>query len=364
MIKVQGLKKAFGKTEVLKDINAEIKKGEIISIIGPSGTGKSTFLRCLNLLEKPTGGEILIEGDNILAPRANVNKIRQKMGMVFQSFNLFSHLMVIENMILAPINLLGMSRQAAYDKSMELLDKLGLSDKAFAYPDELSGGQKQRVAIARALAMDPEIILFDEPTSALDPTMVGEVLNVIRYLASLNLTMIIVTHEMKFAKDVSTRIFYMDEGIIYEDGSPSQIFDNPQREKTRIFVNRLKSFEQSLTSKKFDFYKLSTDIEEFGRKQFISQKVIRSIELVFEELVLQAIMKKLPDNAFKLDFSVTYSEETGIAGLSLIYSAGVFAYNPFEDKELDEISQSILTSSIKTKSYEFMDNINKIQIEL
>jgi polar amino acid transport system ATP-binding protein len=215
MITIRHLKKSYPNVTPLRDVNTEIKKGEVISIIGPSGTGKSTLLRCMNLLEIPTAGEVLIDGNAITSPKADVPALRRKMGMVFQSFNLFSNLNIIENIMAAPVKLLGKSRQEAYEEGMELLRRVGLVEKALNYPDELSGGQKQRVAIARAIAMKPEMILFDEPTSALDPTMVGEVLQVIRGLAKEGMTMMIVTHEMKFARDVSTRVFYMDEGGPY-----------------------------------------------------------------------------------------------------------------------------------------------------
>ena len=227
MIQIKHLQKKFGNLEVLRDVNLNIKCGEVISIIGPSGTGKSTFLRCLNLLEQPTGGSIIIDGEEVLNGHINASKLRQKMGMVFQSFNLFNHLSVLENVCIGPIKLLGKSRQDAEAKAKELLKMVGMAEKADAMPEELSGGQKQRAAIARCLSMDPEIILFDEPTSALDPTMVSEVLSVIRALARQGMTMAIVTHEMSFARDVSTRVVYMDDGIIYEIGTPEEIFEHP-----------------------------------------------------------------------------------------------------------------------------------------
>jgi polar amino acid transport system ATP-binding protein len=241
MIQVRNLSKHFGDLVVLKDVSADIQKGEIISVIGPSGTGKSTFLRCLNLLESPTGGSILIDGVPILTRGANVPKVRQKMGMVFQSFNLYAHLSVLDNLTLGPIKLLHKQRAEAERHALELLKLVGLAEKASAFPDELSGGQKQRVAIARCMAMEPEILLFDEPTSALDPTMVSEVLAVIRRLAREGMTMVIVTHEMDFARNLSSRVFYMDEGLIYEEGTPEQIFDHPCKEKTRAFINRIRS---------------------------------------------------------------------------------------------------------------------------
>ena len=239
MISVAHLRKSFNGVAVLKDVNAEIEKGEVISVIGPSGTGKSTFLRCLNRLETPDGGSIVVGGVDVTAPKADLTAVRRKMGMVFQNFNLFGNLDVLGNVTAAQCDILGMPKGAARRKALELLERVGLADKAAALPDELSGGQKQRVAIARALAMDPEILLFDEPTSALDPTMVGEVLAVIKDLAKTGMTMLIVTHEMGFARDVSTRVFYMDEGVIYEDGTPDAVFNRPQKPKTIEFVGRV-----------------------------------------------------------------------------------------------------------------------------
>ena len=239
MISVRHLQKSFDGVAVMRDVNAEIEKGEVISIIGPSGTGKSTFLRCLNRLESPDGGTIDVGGVDVTAPDADLASVRRKMGMVFQNFNLFGNLTVLGNIMAAQCDLLGITKEAAKAKALELLGRVGLADKANALPDELSGGQKQRVAIARALAMDPEILLFDEPTSALDPTMVGEVLAVIKDLAKTGMTMLVVTHEMGFARDVSTRVFYMDEGVVYEDGTPNEIFGHPQKPKTVEFVGQV-----------------------------------------------------------------------------------------------------------------------------
>ena len=239
MISVRHLRKSFNGVTVLRDVNAEIARGEIISIIGPSGTGKSTFLRCLNRLETPDGGEIVVDGVDVTAPRANLAAIRRKMGMVFQNFNLFGNLTVLGNVMAAQCDLLGIPKAEAKRKALELLGRVGLSGKEGALPDELSGGQKQRVAIARALAMGPKILLFDEPTSALDPTMVGEVLSVIKDLAKTGMTMLIVTHEMGFARDVSTRIFYMDGGTVYESGTPAELFNRPQKPRTVDFVGQV-----------------------------------------------------------------------------------------------------------------------------
>ena len=239
MINVKNLHKSFGGLEVLKGIDEHISHGEVVVVIGPSGSGKSTFLRCLNLLEVPTEGEISIDGEVITQKGVDVNKIRQKTGMVFQHFNHFAHLNILKNITLAPVLLKKMTKEKAQERGRELLKMVGLADKADAYPAQLSGGQKQRVAIARALAMEPEIMLFDEPTSALDPEMVGEVLDVIKRLAQSGMTMVVVTHEMGFAREVGTRILFMDEGKILESGTPQQIFDNPQNERTKSFLSKV-----------------------------------------------------------------------------------------------------------------------------
>ena len=239
MIKVMELHKYFGDLEVLKGVNATIAKGEVVCVIGPSGSGKSTFLRCLNLLEEPTKGEVFLDGISIIEHKKEIDKLRQKTGMVFQQFNLFPNMTVIENIMLAPRKVLKMSVQDARTRAEELLARVNLSEKADQYPSRLSGGQKQRVAIARALAMNPEIMLFDEPTSALDPEMVGEVLEVMKQLAGEGMTMVVVTHEMGFAREVADRVFYMDEGIIYEEGTPEQIFQNPQKTRTREFLSKV-----------------------------------------------------------------------------------------------------------------------------
>ncbi|MFL2100594.1 amino acid ABC transporter ATP-binding protein [Desemzia sp. FAM 24101] len=240
MIKIEHLAKSFGENVVLKDINEEIKKGEVVVIIGPSGSGKSTLLRCLNLLEKPTEGEVIFDGTSLTnVKEAKLNHLREKMGMVFQNFNLFPHKNVLENMKIAPIKVKGMDEQAAEKTAIELLRKVGLEEKAQAFPSNLSGGQQQRVAIARALAMNPEVMLFDEPTSALDPEMVGEVLSVIQDLAESGMTMVVVTHEMGFAKKVADRVLFMDGGYIVEQGTPEEMFNSPQHERTQDFLAKV-----------------------------------------------------------------------------------------------------------------------------
>ncbi|HEY8500600.1 MAG TPA: amino acid ABC transporter ATP-binding protein [Clostridia bacterium] len=239
LIKVENLSKSFGSIKALDGVDAEIRKGDVAVIIGPSGSGKSTFLRCLNLLELPTGGKIFFEGTDITDPRVDINKHRQKMGMVFQQFNLFPHMTVLDNMILSPVKVLKQSREQAVRKAVELLERVGLADRMEAYPSQLSGGQKQRIAIVRALCMEPDVMLFDEPTSALDPEMVGEVLDVMRQLAGSGMTMVVVTHEMGFAREVGTRIIFMDEGKIVEEKSSSELFSNPSSDRLKAFLAKV-----------------------------------------------------------------------------------------------------------------------------
>ncbi len=239
MIKVENLHKQFEDLKVLNGIDIEIEKGEVVCVIGPSGSGKSTFLRCLNLLEKPTSGHVYFNGEDLTDPKLDINLRRQKMGMVFQQFNLFPHMTVLENMTVAPKMLLGLSEQEANQRAMALLEKVGLADRGDAYPNQLSGGQKQRVAIVRALCMEPEVMLFDEPTSALDPEMVGEVLDVMKDLAGKGMTMVVVTHEMGFAKEVGSRVLFLDEGIVVEDASPKELFENPKSERLQSFLAKV-----------------------------------------------------------------------------------------------------------------------------
>ncbi|NLL39134.1 MAG: amino acid ABC transporter ATP-binding protein [Clostridiales bacterium] len=239
LIEVKDLKKEFGRQKALNGVNVHIKKADVMVVIGPSGSGKSTFLRCLNLLETPTSGTILFEGTDITDPRVDINEHRRKMGMVFQQFNLFPHMTVLKNMTLAPMKLLNKSKAEAEDKAMSLLERVGLRDRADAYPSQLSGGQKQRIAIVRALCMDPNVMLFDEPTSALDPEMVGEVLEVMKSLADSGMTMVVVSHEMGFAREVATRVVFMDEGCIVEEGSPEDIFTAPKSDRLKSFLNKI-----------------------------------------------------------------------------------------------------------------------------
>ena len=348
MIRIEHLRKEYPSAVPLKDVNVEIHKGDVISVIGPSGTGKSTLIRCINLLERPTSGRIFIDGEEITAKGSDVARIRRKMGMVFQHFNLFPHMTVIENIMAAPMDLLGKSKQEAYDKGMELLRKVGLADKALNYPNVMSGGQKQRIAIARTLAMEPDVILFDEPTSALDPTMIGEVQAVIRDLAKQGTTMIIVTHEMKFAREICNRVFYMDEGGVYEDGTPEEIFDHPKKERTRQFVRHLKVLEYPIPSRDFDFIGLNTQIEEFGRKHRISQRTIYNIQAYVEEMCVQILLPKLADG-FEMTVTVEYSEEKEDACVVIRYNGA--AYDPTETE--NELSLLLAKRAAESITYRF-----------
>ena len=354
MIRIEHLKKAYPNITPLRDVNVTINKGDVISIIGPSGTGKSTLIRCINMLETPTDGKIFVDGECITDKKCDINKIRRKMGMVFQSFNLFGHLTVIENVMAAPMDILKKSKQEAYDKGIELLAMVGLRDKALNYPDQLSGGQKQRVAIARALAMEPEIILLDEPTSALDPTMVGEVQEVIKDLAAKGLTLMIVTHEMRFAREIANRVFYMDDGGVYEDGTPEEIFDNPKKERTIRFIRHLKVLEKTITSKNFDFLGFNTELEEFGRKNQISQKSIYRTQAAFEELCMQIILPKLVDD-FKFYVAIEYSADDETVNMQIKYTGEIF--NPLESdnelslKLLEGITESIVHNNSDDEEY-------------
>ena len=359
MIKIEHLSKTYGNFAVLKDVNAEIKKGEVISIIGPSGTGKSTFLRCLNLLETPSSGDIYIDGENIFPKKVKTSRIRLKMGMVFQSFNLFEHLSVLDNITLGPVKLLKKTKTDAEKKAIELLQVVGLAEKMNAYPNELSGGQKQRVAIARCLAMEPEIILFDEPTSALDPTMVSEVLGVIRRLAKEGMTMVIVTHEMRFARDISTRVFYMDEGIVYEEGTPEQIFNHPEKEKTKAFINRIRSFSYHIGNARFDLYQMNAEIESFCEKHFLGYQQRHDILLILEETLMRCFNGDQMDGRGKAietkrasDHELSYAEKNATIEIQLSTGAGAasFLQNTGQEDDLSLLIIQGLTENIEERT--------------
>lgn len=361
LISVRHLCKSYGDIQPLIDLNCEIEQGEVISLIGPSGTGKSTLLRCMNLLERADSGEIWIEGTNILQQDTKLSLLRQKMGMVFQNFNLFPHLMMIENVMLGPVELKGAARQEAYDRGMELLRSVGMAEKAFAYPDELSGGQKQRAAIARTLSMNPEIILFDEPTSALDPTMVGEVISVIRGLVGRGLTMLIVTHEMKLARDISTRVFYMDEGIIYEEGTPEKIFVHPQKEKTRLFIHQLKPFRYAISSRDFDFLDANSKLLQFLQQLMVPDKISYQCQMLFEELFMQCVLPHLPQD-FAAEVNLGWSERNGTMEFCLSYDGG--RYDPRNDPEADAITLQLLRKMAPEIAYRYEQHRNYLQVLL
>ena len=311
-VRLSHLRKSYGNLNVLRDINTEVHRGEVISIIGPSGTGKSTFLRCLNLLEQPTSGSIIVDGEDILTKGYPVNRLRQKMGMVFQSFNLFEHKTVLENVIFAPCQLRHEPEEEARKEGLALLRKVGLAEKADVYPSSLSGGQKQRVAIARALAMKPDVILFDEPTSALDPTMVGEVLSVIRQLAKEGMTMLIVTHEMKFAHDVSTRIFFMYDGYIHEDGSPAQIFEQPVHSATKAFIQRIRKEVFEIEGPDFDFLGMHSAMGAFCHKYGIPEKQ-DTAERLTDKMLDDVMAQYRP-----ITVRITHSELSGVTALDFM----------------------------------------------
>ena len=333
-LSISHLRKSFGTLDVLRDINLTVSKGEVISIIGPSGTGKSTFLRCLNLLEQPTSGSIIVDGEDILTKGYPVNSLRQKMGMVFQSFNLFEHKTVLENVIFAPCQLRHEPEETARQEGLALLRKVGLAEKADVYPSSLSGGQKQRVAIARALAMKPDVILFDEPTSALDPTMVGEVLSVIRQLAKEGMTMLIVTHEMKFAHDVSTRIFFMYDGYIHEDGSPEVIFENPVHSATKAFIQRIRKEVFEIEGPDFDFLGMHSTMGAFCQKYGIAEN-LETAERLTDKMLDDVMVHYRP-----ITVRITHSEQSGVTALDFMVEK--MTATPLSDAQRTELSSECL----------------------
>jgi ABC-type polar amino acid transport system ATPase subunit len=322
MIELRNLRKEYDDVTPLKDINLSINSGDVIAVIGLSGTGKSTLLRCINMLETPTSGEIIVDGQIINDGKCDLNEVRKNMGMVFQSFNLFGHLTALENIMNPQITLLGRNRQEAYEKAMDLLNKVGLWAKALSYPDELSGGQQQRVAIARTLAMDPEIILFDEPTSALDPSMIGEVQSIIRMIAKTGRTMMIVTHEMDFARKIANRVIFMSDGEIYEEGTPKEIFENPQKEKTRKFIQRLSTITYRIESRDFDFAPVYDELQAYAEKLLIENERMSKLQMCLEEICMNNIFEfEAEPNIF---VTIDYSEKNDILTLDIKYAGEYF----------------------------------------
>ena len=351
IISVKNLAKSFGDNLILKNVNAEIEKGEVISIIGPSGTGKSTLLRAINFLDPPTEGEVYFNGEKIT--RKNIDAMRCKMGMVFQSFGLFSHMNVMDNLVAGPVKLLKIPKKQAVEKAEALLKTVGLSERANFLPRQLSGGQKQRVAIARCLAMSPELILFDEPTSALDPTMVSEVTAVMRSLAKSGMTMIVVTHEMDFARDISSRIFYMDERGIYEQGSAEEIFSNPKKQKTQNFVYNIRSYNYEVKSHDFDYVQMLGGVENFCFRHAIERKTANRLYLLAEELLINIITPIYG----ACSLCINFSEKLGTYEVSVSY-AGEDS-NALE-KTKDELSLTMVRKSAKEIHHDYIDARNTI----
>ena len=351
LIRIQHLKKSFGDVTPITDVNCDISRGDVISVIGPSGTGKSTLLSLINHLEEADSGSILFEGQDTRAKGYNLNQLRQQVGMVFQSFNLFAHLTVIENLMLGQTDILKRSPENACERSMELLQMVGLTDKALSLPSELSGGQQQRVAIIRTVAMDPKIILFDEPTSALDPTMVGEVLAVIHQLAKEGMSMLIVTHEMQFARNVSNRVFFMDEGVIYEEGTPEEMFDAPRRDKTRQFIRRLKVLDLKVQKMGFNPAGMIRQIEQFGFRHVISRRLMIKMMIVAEELCMQLILPRLREQD-EILLTYEFSEENdGSIAFKVSYPGE--NDNPLEDA--DPISAAMIRGACPQPSWQCED---------
>lgn len=334
ILRVEHMEKSFENVTPIKDISFELNQGDVISIIGPSGTGKSTLIRALNMLDAPTKGHIYFHdvcvNDNTYA----LNMLRERVGMVFQSFNLFSHKTVMENITMAPMDLLGLSREEAEAKAAELLREVGLYSKRDNYPDELSGGQKQRIAIARCLAMNPEVILFDEPTSALDPTMVNEVQSIIKHLAESGKTMMIVTHEMDFAKNVANRVFYLDQGGIYEEGSPEEVFDNPKKERTIAFMKRTKNFSWDIDVSDIRLSVLLDSLIEYARKNDIPKNLTYRVLLLVEETLVSVIEKNV-ENAERTNLFIEYNANEGIVKVNFYMDGSIneiINYDDLSDK--------------------------------
>lgn len=342
-------------------MNVTVHQGDVIAVIGPSGTGKSTLLRCINLLERPTSGQIFFHDEEITAKGYDIRKARRRIGMVFQAFNLFGHLTVIENLMLAPMDLLKISRQEAYDQAMAFLRRVGLADRALSYPDELSGGQKQRAAIARTLCMNPEVILLDEPTSALDPAMISEVQAVIQDLAAAGKTMLIVTHEMRFAKSISNRVFYMDEGGIYEDGTPEEIFEHPQKPLTQKFIRELQVFERNIDKENCEYLPFAAELEQYLTQNSVSPPEKVHIQLAIEELIWQLLLPRLKTPFIRLQ--VEYSLADRHCLITVCYAGEPFDIRDSENR----LSLSMLESTADSIHYRFNageENGNCVEIQI
>lgn len=367
VIEIRGLRKNFGDLSVLRGVDFSVEEGERVVIIGGSGCGKSVFLRCIELLEIPDAGQIFIDGEEITAPDVDIDKIRRRVGMVYQRFNLFAHMNVMDNLCLAPVELLKIPRAEAEKKALELLSQVGLVAKASAFPAVLSGGQQQRIAICRSLMMNPKVILFDEPTSALDPTMVGEVLAVIRMLAKKDLTMIIVTHEMNFAREVATKILFFADGGIYEQGTPAEIFDNPQREKTIAFIQRQKYFHYEITARDFDLMEMQNKIWLFAEKYGLSAKHAFRVQLCCEEIIYEMLDGACDTGAeISLVIDIAYAEAVKKTQFKIICRGR--EHNPFaenDDKGFeDSLGVTILRNVAQDLSHSYRGGVNEITFKL
>ena len=362
LLEVKGLSKSFGSSLILDNVNLNVEEGERIAIIGASGCGKSVFLRCLELLEQPTAGTIVIDGEEITAKNANVDQIRRKMGMVYQKFYLFEHMNVMDNLCLAPVRLLGMPREEAEKKAMDLLEQVGLAARAYRFPQNLSGGQQQRVAICRSLMMEPKLLLLDEPTSALDPSMVGEVLAVIRMLAKRHMTMMIVTHEMTFAKEFASRVlFFADKGI-YEQGTPQEIFSEPKKEKTISFIRKTKQLIYDIHEKKFDLMEMQGRIFTFCEKYGIDRMRGYRLQLCCEELIYEMMAQCYQDSDLvEVHLEVEFSEVDQVAEIQL-YCGGT-EYDPFAEED-EGLGVTILKKMATFREYKYENHRNELIIRI
>lgn len=364
MIRVENLSKSFGSLQVLRNVNLSVEKGERIVIIGGSGCGKSVFLRCMDRLETPDEGRVFIGEDELTSNQAELNRIRRRVGMVYQGFHLFSHMNVLDNITLAPIKLLGQPREEAERKAEALLKMVGLESKKYTMPEVLSGGQKQRIAIVRCLAMEPEVMLFDEPTSALDPTMVDEVLATLRLLAKQGMTMVIVTHEMAFAREIATRILYMDEQGIYEEGTPQEIFDAPKKKKTRDFIHKMKYFFWQIESRDFDLMQLQGNIRSFASRYGLDEKRANRLQLCTEELIYEMLDYGKPDQAPDIQIQISFDERDKCAVIEFCCRGS--DYDPFEVEAEDEVhlGVTILKNTAKRLDHHFDGENIHFRIEL
>lgn len=361
VLRAEGLCKNFGALRVLHNIDLTVERGERIALIGPSGTGKSVLLRSIAMLEKPDAGRIFVGDTDITKRGANLNAIREKMGMVYQGFHLFSHMNVLENIVFAPVKVLKKTKAEAEEKAAELLSMVGLKDKIRAMPSTLSGGQKQRVAIARCLAMEPDILLLDEPTSALDPAMTAEVLAIVRKLAQTGLTLMLVTHEMNFAREFASRVLYMDEYGIYEQGAPEHIFDAPQKPKTISFINRLKIFEEHIESAGFDLVGMNARVEVYFQKYGLEKKRLHNLQLLLEELLVLMFREHFAESQPDIALAIQYSSVSKEVKISMDYIGPEF--NPFE-RDGEDLGVMLIRGLCAYKEHACVDEINSLALTL